>query len=396
MLYINAKIYTMESAGVIERGFLQTRGGKIAAVGPMEALNSIVSGSKDAPLDEEKTVDCSGLLMFPGFIDGHTHLGMWGDAMGFEGDDGNEETDPVTPHLRALDSVNPMDRCFTEAWQAGVTTVVTGPGSANAIGGQMLAMKTYGRQVDRMVIAAPLAIKMALGENPKTVYHDKNQAPNTRMATVSVIRESLFKAKRYLEDKRKAEESPEEYDPPEWDMKCESLLPLLEGKMKAHIHCHRADDIFTAVRLAREFGFGYVLVHATEGGMIAEELAGEGAPVFSGPYLCDRCKPELKNLSPATPGVLAAAGVPTSLVTDHPELPVQYLPLCAGLAVREGMAWEDALRAITIHPAAACGLDSRVGSLRPGKDADFVLFAENPLSLTARPVMVVLEGRRIL
>lgn len=343
---------------------------------------------------EEETVDLEGAHVYPGFIDAHTHIGMWEDGLTFEGDDGNEETDPVQPHLRAIDAVNPMDRCFSEAVDAGITTVLTGPGSANPIGGQFAALKTFGKRVDKMIVRAPVAMKMALGENPKNVYHDKNQSPSTRMATAALIRDQLMKAKRYEEAVLRAEED-SEIDPPEYDSKCEALLPVLRGEVKVHFHAHRADDIFTAMRIASEFSLDYVIVHGTEGALIADELAEEHVRVLSGPLLCDRSKPELRNLTPATPGKLSKAGVPTAIITDHPVVPIQYLPLCAALAVREGMDEEEALAAITCNPAKICGIDDRVGSLEMGKDADFVVFRSNPLLLSSKPEMVYISGKRV-
>ena len=380
----NAVLHTMEGVDY-ENGWMTAENGVITGIGPMEAC----------PEHEgEEWIDLKGAHVYPGFIDAHTHLGMWEDGLTFEGDDGNEETDPITPQLRAVDALNPMDRCFREALESGVTTVVTGPGSANPIGGQMAAVKTYGKCIDNMIIKAPLAIKMALGENPKNVYHGKNQTPVTRMATAALIREQLYKAKRYLEEVEKAQ-TEEDFDPPEYDIKCEALLPLLRREIQAHIHCHRADDIFTAIRLAEEFNLDYVIVHGTEGHLIAEELAEKHARVLNGPILCDRSKPELRNLTPACPGKLRKAGVQTALITDHPVIPLQYLSLCAGLAVREGMSREDALRAITIEPAKICGIDNRVGSLAVGKDADLVVFRQDPLELAAKPEKVFISGREI-
>lgn len=382
MYFINGKIHTMEGTGY-ESGYLHVVNGKIAEVGDMSEFT----------LDDEKMVDLMDRDVYPGFIDAHTHLGMFEDAITFEGDDGNEETEPLTPQLRALDAINPLDRCFTEALQEGVTTVVTGPGSANPIAGQMLAMKTYGRRIDDMILKEPLAIKFALGENPKSVYHSKNQAPTTRMATAAVIREQLWKAKRYLDDKTKVEQDLEgDYEPPEYDARCEALLPLLERKIQAHFHAHRADDIFTAIRIAKEFNLDLVLVHGTEGHLILLELLKDQVPVLSGPFLGDRCKPELKNMTPQSPGLLAKAGISTAIITDHPETPIQYLPLCAALAVREGMDREQALQSITIVPARICGLDRRVGSIREGKDADLVVYDGDPLDLMNRPQMVVVGG----
>ena len=380
MLIVNAKIHTM-AGKTIEDGFIRTHGSVIEAVAEgMPALQP-----------DEQVLDAKGAGVFPGFVDAHTHLGMWEDALTFEGDDGNEETDPVTPQLRAIDAVNPTDRCFSEAVAAGVTSVVTGPGSANPIGGQLAAMKTYGRRVDDMVIKAPVAIKMALGENPKTVYHGKNEAPSTRMATAAMIREQLFKAKRYQEDLDRSH-TDKDADPPEFDMKCEALLPALRGEIEVHFHAHRADDIYTAVRIAKEFHLNYVIVHGTEGHLIVEELKAEHTRVLSGPFFTDRCKPELRNQTPACPGILTSHGVLTAIITDHPVVPIQYLPMCAALAVREGMDAGEALKAITINPAIICGLDSRIGSIEQGKDADFAIFRENPLSLTAKPEAVVVNG----
>jgi imidazolonepropionase-like amidohydrolase len=383
MLIINADIYTM-AGSPIRNGWIRTEGAVIREIGEMPAQAH----------DEEKVVDVQGAKVYPGFIDAHTHIGMWEDGLTFEGDDGNEETDPVTPQLRAIDAVNPIDRCFTEALAAGVTTVVTGPGSANPIGGQLAAIKTCGTCVDDMVVKAPVAIKMALGENPKSVYHGKNQTPSTRMATASLIREELFKAKRYMEDLQRSQED-EDFDPPEFDMKSEALLPALRGELEVHFHAHRADDIYTAIRIAKEFNLNYVIVHGTEGHIIAQGLQKNGTRVLAGPFLCDRSKPELRNLTPANPGILSKAGILTAIITDHPVIPIQYLPVCAALAVREGMDSEDALRAITINPAKICGIEDRVGSIEVGKDADLVVFESDPLDLNARPKMVIANGKII-
>lgn len=287
-----------------------------------------------------------------------------------------------------------QDRCFAEAAAAGVTTVLTGPGSANPIGGQFCAVKTYGARVDDAVVMAPVAMKMALGENPKTVYHGKNQAPVTRMATAAIIREQLALAARYERDKRRASED-EETDEPEYDAKCEALLPVVRGELPVHFHAHRLDDIFTARRLAEEFRLRYVVVHGTGAHMAAEAVAAGGAPVLCGPLLCDRSKPELRELTPSNPGLLDRAGIPIAIITDHPVIPIQYLPLCAGLAVREGLDWERAVRAITLSPAEIAGIAHRVGSITPGKDADLALFSEDPLTLAAKPLAVIAGGKRI-
>lgn len=381
LYFVNAKIYTAEDEP-ISKGFLSVRDGKITGIGSMDCFT---------PCNDEVMVDLGGKSIYPGFVDAHTHLGMWEDGMGFEGEDGNEMGMTSAASLRAIDAINTFDRCFEEARRAGVTSVVTGPGSANPIGGTMAAIKTVGGRIDKAIIKNPVSMKMALGENPKNVHHDRDESPMTRMATAKIIRESLIKAKRYAQDVDKAAES-EDYDLPDFDAECEALLPVVRGELPVHIHAHRRDDIFTGIRIAEEFGLKYVLVHATEGHMVTEELAECGADVFSGPFLSDRSKPELINLTPASPGIISGAGIRTAVITDHPVIPVQYLPLCAGLAVREGMDYDAALRAITIIPAKILGLDDRIGSLKVGKDADFSVFDRDPLTLEAKPLAVLING----
>ncbi|MCH3971523.1 MAG: amidohydrolase [Oscillospiraceae bacterium] len=381
MLFVNANIHTMEGPQ-ISNGWLLTCGSTIQALG----------NAADTPAAEKK-YDCHGADLYPGFVDAHTHLGMMEDGLTFEGDDVNEDTDPTTPQMRAIDALNPLDRDFFEAAAAGVTTVVTGPGSANPIGGQMAAIKTYCPSgcIDDSIVKAPVAIKMAMGENPKNVYRDKDSGPVTRMATAACIREELLKAQHYQKALQKSEED-EDTDPPEFDIKSEALLPALRGEIEVHFHAHRADDIFTAIRIGKEFHLDYVIVHGTEGHLIAPRLAKEHVRVLSGPFLADRSKPELRNQTPACPGILAKAGVQTAIITDHSVIPIQYLPLCAGVAVREGMDREAALRAITIEPACICHIEDRVGSLKPGKDADFSLFDSDPLSSYTKPLLVVENG----
>ncbi len=374
MKIINAKIYTM-SGSVIQNGYVEFD----------DKINDV--GSFDGSVTGDE-LDAKGNMLFPGFIDAHTHLGICEDSIGFEGDDCNEMTDPCTPHLRAIDAVNVFDICFKEALAAGITTVLTGPGSANPIAGQVVAMKTYGSSIDSMIIKAPVAMKMALGENPKTVYNEKKATPSTRMATAAIIREQLTRAKEYIE-KRGLDKSEK------FDAKLEALSRLFIDKLPAHIHAHRADDIFTAMRIAEEFNFNYSIVHCTQGHLLAKELAERGVTVMSGPLFSDRSKLELKGSTPATPGVLCKAGVKTAIITDHPVTPIQYLPMCAGLAVREGMDYYEALKSITIWPAEICGISNRVGSIEKGKDADLVLFQHDPLTLAAKPVMVVAAGKII-
>lgn len=384
MRIINGTVHTMDGP-VIENGFVALSGGKIARVGPMS----------DCPQSwEGEVIDARGGHICPGFIDAHCHLGMFGDALGFESDDGNEETDPCTPQLRAIDGVNPLDRCFSEARAAGVTTVLTGPGSANPIAGQFAALKTTGRWVDDMIVKAPAAMKLALGENPKQVYHDRDETPVTRMATAAIIRENLRKAAEYGEklDKAARDEDAEE---PDYDAKQEALLPVVRGELPVHIHAHRADDIATGIRIAKEFGVRCVIVHGTEGRLIPDLLAREHIPVITGPALGDRSKPELANMSLETPAILQKAGVDVAICTDHPEVPIQYLPLCAALAVKGGMDPEDALAAITIRAARIAGLDSTLGALTPGREADVVVTDRHPLELLGSVRAVLIGGIRV-
>ncbi len=384
---INAQIKTMEENDFSD-GYLLTEGGKIAELAPMSDWN------EDKARACSEIIDAQGRMVTPGLVDAHTHMGMWEDGLGFEGADGNEETDPVTPHLRAIDGVNPMDATFREALCAGVTTVVTGPGSANPIGGQLLAMKTRGHRIDDMVIRAPLGIKAALGENPKSVYNDKNQSPTTRMATAALIRETLEKAQEYREQWDNYHTGTEDEEKPDIDYKMEAMLPVVRGEIPLHIHAHRADDIFTAIRIAKEFEVDIVLVHCTEGHLIAEELKEEGYPVLIGPVMTDRSKPELRNQTAQNPVTLADAGIPVSIITDHPETPIQYLSLSAALAVHNGMSKTAALQSITRNPSESVGIFDRVGSLKVGKDADFVIWEGEPLSLDGKPYAVFCDGIR--
>ena len=384
MLIINGTVHTMDGP-VIKNGYVAVKGSKIARVGPME----------DCPKSWEGEVfDARGGHICPGFIDAHCHLGMFGDALGFESDDGNEETDPCTPHLRAIDGVNPLDRCFSEARAAGVTTVLTGPGSANPVSGQFAALKTDGRWVDAMVVRAPAAMKLALGENPKQVYHDRDETPVTRMATAAIIRENLRKAVEYGEKMDRAARD-EDTDPPDYDAKLEALLPVVRGELPVHIHAHRADDIATGVRIAREFGLRCVIVHGTEGYLIPDLLAREKIPVITGPALGDRSKPELANMTLENPALLRRAGVEVAICTDHPEVPVQYLPLCAALAVKGGLDPEEALAAITVTAAGIAGLGDVLGTLAPGREADVVVTSRHPLELLGEVRAVLIGGRRI-
>ncbi len=381
MIICNGKIVPMDGE-IIENGFVSFENGKITAIGSMENL----------PAGEY--LDAHGGWVMPGLVDAHTHLGLFEDSLGFEGEDGNEDTEPITPQLRVIDGINPMERSFAEARAAGVTTVVVSPGSANPIGGQMAAIKTCGRRIDDMIVRAPAAMKFALGENPKSVYHDKEQTPVTRMATASLIRDQLMKAHEYAEHQKEAA-TDEDKEPRDYDDQLEALLPVLSGEIAAHFHAHRADDIFTALRIAKEFSLRPVIVHGTEAHLVADLLAPEHVPIISGPFMTDRSKPELTNLTERAPALLRAAGVSVAITTDHPEFPVKYLLDAARFAVRGGMEPDDALRAITIDAARIADIADRVGSIESGKDGDLVLLTGDPFDYKTRVTAVFCDGRQV-
>lgn len=356
--------------------------------------NKIKEIAEDIPAPAgAEIIDARGMWIMPGIVDAHCHIGMWEDGIGFEGADGNEETDPVTPHLRAIDGINPGDNSFREAREHGITTVVTGPGSANVVGGQFAALKTYGRRVDDMIVKAPLAVKVALGENPKRVYGEQRKSPSTRMATAAILRETLIEARDYKRKMELGKQDPEKM--PDRDLKMEIMVKVLDRELPLKVHAHRADDILTAIRIAREFDVDITIDHCTEGHKITDFLLEENARVIVGPLLTDRSKVELKNLTFKSPAVLSRAGLKVAIMTDHPVIPIQYLPVCASIAVREGMDEMEALKAITIYPAWVSGLDDRVGSLEEVKDADIAIFDGHPLDIRSRTRMVFIDGRLV-
>lgn len=378
MVIKNVKIYTMnETDDIIANGFIEVENGKIISVGEGEYQGD--------------GIDCSGMTVYPGFVDAHTHLGLFTSGVGIEGEDFNEDSDPVTPQLDTADAIYPFDSSFKDAYTAGITTAVVSPGSTNTIAGKISAVKTSGKRIDDMLIKS-VGMKFSLGENPKMTYLDKDQAPVTRMGVAALIREALSKAARYKQQKEAAE-SPD--DEPEFDAKSEALLPLLNGSLKAHFHCHRADDIFTAVRLSKEFGLDCVLIHCTEGHMIADELSSDNVSCVVGPLLCDRSKPELANLSEKNPAILSKAGIKTAICTDHSEVPIQYLGISAGVAIKHGMEFYDALKAVTCDAAEIVGINDRVGSIEVGKDADLVSFTGNPFEVMSSPEWVMTDGRMV-
>lgn len=388
LLVKNARILTM-AGHVYENGYIFADQGKIIRLGEDNGeTESIQAENKGCEI-----IDASGSYVLPGMIDAHCHIGLWEDSVGFEGDDGNEMTDPVTPQLRAIDGVYHSDRAFTEARENGITTVVTGPGSANVIGGQFAALKTYGRRIEEMILKEPVAMKVAFGENPKTIYHEKRQTPMTRMATAAILRESLMKADEYKKMLDDYKRDSEENDKPDYDIKLEALMRVLNREMPLKAHAHRADDILTAIRIAKEFNVGITIEHCTEGHLITDLLLEDGISAIVGPLLTDRSKIELRNQSLKAPGILSKAGVKVAIMTDHPCTPIQYLPLCAAMAVREGMSEEDALKAITINAAEITGISDRVGSLEAGKDADIVIWDGHPLELKTRVKYTIINGK---
>lgn len=380
---------------VLKNGNVMTMAGP-AFVGDVAIENGkIVAVGQSLSYSDAEVRDVTGMTVMPGIVDPHCHIGMWEDAMGFEGADGNECTNPITPELRAIDAINPYDRCFEEAAAGGVTTCVTGPGSANVIGGQFVAIKTYGDSVEDMVLRFPVAVKAAFGENPKRVYNGKNQTPSTRMATAALMRKALIEAQEYNEKLERGKADPEKM--PERNLGKEILARVIRRELPMKIHAHRADDILTAIRICREFKLRYTLDHCTEGYLITDKLKealGEDCEgIIVGPLLTDRSKIELKNLSFKAPKVLEQAGIEYAMMTDHPVTPEQYLPICTAIAVREGASEEGALKAITINAARITGIADRVGSIEVGKDADIAVFSGHPFDFRSRCVLTLVNGK---
>ncbi len=373
--------------------------GRIKTMTGQEFVGSIlIEGTKIIALGEQlevptnaRVIEAEGNWILPGFIDAHCHVGIGEEIYRLDGDDVNEMTDPLTPEARAIDGINPEDEGFRDARQGGVTAVFTGPGSGNVIGGTGVVLKTAGKIVDKMLLRDPAGLKVAFGENPKSVYGEQKKMPMTRMGIASLLRQALIDAQTYQENivlgKSDSDKKPER------DLGLETLNLVLEHKIPLRAHAHRTDDIMTAIRIAREFKVDLVIEHCTEGHKIAEELAEYGYPVVVGPSLVNRAKVELKDKTFKTPGILANAGVKVAIMTDHSVTPIEQLPLCAALAVKDGMSVEDALKAITINPAEILGVADRIGSLEVGKDADIVIWSEHPFSLMARPVYVLIDGK---
>ena len=375
----NGTIATMGPAGVIENGGVLMVDGKITQV-----------GTDIVPPEDCRVIDVQGAYVMPGIIDAHTHIGIFESGIGDAGVDGNETNDPITPEMRGLDGIYPLDPEFRRAYEAGVTCVATGPGSGNPIGGQFLAMKTKGQIMEEMVIREPLAMKMAFGENPKNVY-GKKRTPATRMGVAAMIRETLYKALEYANKKERAAGDPDKLPP--YNMKLEALIPVVKHGMLVKAHAHRADDIMTALRIADEFGLNMTIEHCTEGHLIADQLAARNCRAIVGPYTGFPHKNEVIHQDESAAGILERAGVKVAIMTDLPGMHEENLIVCAGICHRKGMSEEGALKAVTLHAAEVIGLGDRLGSLEVGKDGDVAVFTKNPVkNMDAKCICTTIDG----
>ncbi len=381
MLYIiGGKILTM-TGEIWDKGYICIENGKIKELGPM------VDGAPFPLPEGVPVINALGLLVMPGLIEAHCHMGITEEKKGMEGDDCNETVDPITPYLRSIDAINPIDAAFSDAVRAGITSAMIGPGSANVVGGTFSFVKTFGRSIDEMIVLAPAAMKVAFGENPKVNYSGQGKSPATRMAIAAMLREELFKAQRYYEKKQEGMKREEE------DFRYECWIPVFEKKIPLKAHVHRADDIQTAIRIAKEFHLDMTLDHCSEGHLIAQQVKKSGFPAIIGPDLSSRSKIEVQNMAFKTVGILNKEGVKTAITTDHPVSLIQSLPICAGFAIKSGMDEIEALKSITIYPAEICRVDHRVGSLEIGKDADIAIFDDLPIRVQAKTMCTMIEGR---
>lgn len=379
MLYITGgKILTM-AGKVYEKGTIGIQNGKIAEI-------------KEGSIEDTRCgcrrniIKADGAWIMPGLIEAHCHVGISEEKKGMEGDDCNENVNPITPYLRAIDAINTMDAGFSDAVRAGITSAMIGPGSSNVVGGQFAFLKLYGRCIDDLIVKAPAAMKVAFGENPKVNYSGMGKSPSTRMAIAGMLREELFHAREYLKKKKENKN----FEP---DFRMEPWEAVFNGEIPLKAHVHRVDDIFTAVRIAKEFGLRMTLDHCSEGHLVAERLAQEGFPAIVGPDLSSRSKIEVQNVAFKTVGILQKAGMLTAITTDHPVSLIQSLPLCAGMAVKAGLPMEEGLKAITINPAKICGVADRVGSLEVGKDADIAVFTGNPMEVFTKTLYTIIDGQ---
>ncbi len=361
------------------------------------ADGKIVAAGRDVSVPgDTRVIDAAGGWVLPGFVEAHGHVGVHEEGEGWAGNDTNEMTEPVTAHVRALDAINPADIGFRDAISGGILAVNVNPGSGNPVGGQTAALKCWGRTVDEMLLKAPAGMKSALGENPKRVYSEQKKTPSTRLGVAAVIRGALVDAANYAQRIEAEQRKPEaERKPVDRDLKLEALAKVLSREIPWRQHCHRADDIATALRIADEFGYRLVIDHGTEAHLLADILAARDIPVIIGPLLTSRSKVELRNRSLANPGKLAAAGVTIAITTDHPVVPIHFLAYQAGLAVKHGLDRDTALQALTINPARIVGVDDRLGSLEPGKDADVVIWSGDPLDVPSRVQRALVNGVEI-
>ncbi len=382
-MYILGGIIKTMAGEDIEDGCIHIVDGKIAEIGRRDEVSL-------HPVDNERVIEVKGGIIMPGLIEAHCHMGITEEKKGMEGDDCNETVNPITPYLRGIDAINTMDAAFDDAVRAGITSAMIGPGSSNVVGGQFAFLKTKGRRIDDLIVKAPAAMKVAFGENPKVNYSGQGKSPSTRMAIAAMLRKELTRAVKYKENKEKAQAAGDAF---EEDFELECWIPVLSGEIPIKAHVHREDDIFTAIRIAKEFRLRMTLDHCSEGHLIAAELATEEFPAIVGPDLASRSKIEVQNMAFKTVGILNEAGIMTAVTTDHPVSLIQSLPLCAGLAVKAGLNMEEGYKAITLYPAVICGVADRVGSLEVGKDADIAIFTGNPMEVFTETLYTVIDGQ---
>lgn len=382
-MYIVGGIIKTMAGSDMEDGVIHVENGKITQIGRRDEIEI-------HPACSERVIEVKNAVVMPGIIEAHCHMGITEEKKAVEGDDCNETVNPITPWLRAVDAINTMDAAFDDAVRAGITSAMIGPGSSNVVGGQFAFLKTKGRRIDDLIVKAPAAMKVAFGENPKVNYSGQGKSPSTRMAIAGMLRQELFEAREYLRRKEKAEADGETFQE---DFAKECWAPVFRHQIPLKAHVHRVDDIFTAIRIAREFDLDITLDHCSEGHLIAQELAAEGFPAIVGPDLASRSKIEVQNMAFKTVGVLNNAGVMTAVTTDHPVSLIQSLPLCAGMAVKAGLNLEEGYKSITIYPAKICGVADRVGSLEVGKDADIAIFDGNPMEVFTQTLYTIINGQ---
>lgn len=378
---------------LIKNGMVFTMAGKVLNPGDVLIDNKkIIEVDTNINItlkEDDIVIDATNLWVMPGLIEAHCHIGISEEKKGIEGEDCNEATSPITPYLRGLDAVNTMDPAFHNAIQAGITSVMVGPGSSNVVGGQFLFMKTHGRDIDKMVVLEPAAMKVAFGENPKSIYQEMNMAPTSRMSIAALLREELFRALEYKKEKEQSKKNKKEFIK---DFRLEPWIPVLNKEIPLKAHVHRTDDILTAIRIAKEFNLNMTLDHCSEGHLIANEILKSGYGVICGPDMACRNKLEVQNADFKISGVLAKKGITVAITTDHPVSLIQYLPICAGLSAKKGLGIEEGLKAITINAAKLCNVEDRVGSIEVGKDGDIAIFSGNPMETFTHTEYTIING----